>query len=102
LNEFKIDSKVKKSISNVGSKIIEWRDEIKAKKLSKPWVNGESENPVPDKELGYGNFGNVAIFPGDARVEKVSQDSSKESRDKTREPQEVVVLNNIVSDDTVE
>ena len=52
------------------SEIIEWSKDTK--KLSKEWVDDDSEKKIPNKKAVNGGFGDSAFFPSDSGMEKIS------------------------------
>lgn len=81
--------------ANVKSEFVEWSQ--MTKKLSEPRTNGDGEESVPDEESDDGVFGDVAFFPGDFGMRDVGDDGGDGGRNKGGEPEEVVILNNEIS-----
>ena len=82
--------------SDAESEFVEWGEETE--ELGDPWADGDGEEGVPDEEANDGVFSNVAVLPGDSGMGEVGDDGSDGGRDKSGEPEEVVVSNNEIGE----
>ncbi len=73
-----------------------------AKKLSEGGGDKKSESCIPDEKADDGMFGNRAILPGDFGVRNESDDSGNACGNEVRKPEEIVVFNNEIRENSKE
>lgn len=85
---------------DVVGELVNWSEE--AKKLSEGGADGDGEASVPDEELDNGGLSDLALFPGNAGMEKVGDEGSNHGANEAGEPEEIVVSDDEVCKDGVE
>lgn len=75
---------------DIVGEFVKWRK--KAKKLSKAGCDGDSNHCIPNKESNDRMLGDSAFFPSDSGMREVGNDGSNSGSNKIGEPNEVVVL----------
>ena len=78
------------SAGNIIDKFVERSK--KAKKLRKARSDSNGKHSVPDEKSDNGMFGDFALFPGDFRMCKVSNDGGDGSSNKIGKPDEIIIL----------
>ena len=72
----------------------------KAKKLRETRSDSDGEDGIPDEKSSDGLFGDGTFFPSDSGVCKVSDDSSNSGGNKIRKPDEIVVFDDEIGEDS--
>ncbi len=84
---------------NIEGKIVEGGE--KAEKLGEARGDGDGEHGVPDEKTNDRGFGDLAFFPGDSGMGDISNDGGDGRSDEIREPEEIVVFNDEIGQDSV-
>ena len=66
--------------------------------MSKPWINYEGEEGIPDEEASDGVFGDIALLPGDFGVGEISDDGGNGGGNKGGKPEKIVVFDDEVGE----
>ena len=72
------------------SEIVKWVKE--AKEPGETWADSEGEGGVPDEEADDTSASGASLFPGNARMKKISNKDGESGGDEIRKPEKVATF----------
>ena len=80
--------------------MVDWGDE--AEEPGEKWADSEGGEEIPGEENDDTSLGGGAFFPGDARMEEITEECGEKVGDNGGDPEEIIVFENEVSHKSVD